>query len=68
MMNPENLIFNSNIADEVKEWAFGILLNHLDDIKSKVYVKNLVAFNNKILFMVKIDDIESIIQVPLEID
>ena len=68
MMNPENLIFNSNIADEVKEWAFGILLNHLDDIESKIYVKNLVAFNNKILFMVKIDDIESIIQVPLEID
>lgn len=67
-MNPENLTFNSNIADEVKEWAFGILLNHLDDIESKVYVKNLVAFNNKILFMVKIDDIESIIQVPLEID
>jgi hypothetical protein len=67
-MNPENLIFNSDIAAEVKEWAFGILLNHLDDIESKVYVKNLVAFNNKILFMVKIDDIESIIQVPLEID
>ena len=67
-MNPENLTFNSDIATEVKEWAFDLLLNYIDDFDGNVYVKNLVAFNNKILFMVKINDIESIIQVPLEID
>lgn len=67
-MNPETLTFNSNIAHEVKEWAFDLLLNYFDDFDGKVFVKNLVAFNNEIIFMVKINDTESIIRVPLKND
>lgn len=67
-MNPNNLIFHSKIDNEVKEWAFPILLEHLGDYEGEVFVKNLMFFANEILFIVKKDGNESIIKVPVNLD
>jgi hypothetical protein len=52
----------------VKEWAFPILLSHLENYEGEVFVKNLMFFANEILFIVKKDGNESIIKVPVNLD
>lgn len=68
-MDKYNLIFSSNINEDVANEAFDILYSLIEDEDyDEVYVKNVVLAPSEILFFVKIDGNESIIRVPLTID
>ena len=65
-MNSNNLIFSSKIDSNVEDTCFDILLSYFEDKDyKKVYVTNVVLAPNEILFFAEIEEIKSIVRVPI---
>ena len=68
-MNSDNLIFNSNIDNDVENVCFDILLDYYKNQEDvKIYVENVILAPNEILFLIKINDEQSILRIRVEND
>lgn len=68
-MNSDNLIFNSNIDNDVENICFDILLDYYKNQEDvKIYVENVILAPNEILFLVKINGEKSILRIRVEND
>ena len=66
-MNPNNLIFSSKIDPQIEDTFYNVLEEYLSDVEfDKVYVKNVVLSPNEVLFFAEIEELDSIIRVPLK--
>ena len=67
-MNSDNLIFSSKIDAEVEESCFEMLLNYYKNNDNvKVYVENIALAPNEIMFFANVDDVSTIIRIPITI-
>lgn len=65
-MNSNNLTFSSKIDANVEDTCFDILLSYFEDKDyKKVYVTNVVLAPDEILFFAEIEEIKSIVRVPI---
>lgn len=68
-MNQNNLIFSSKINPQIEDFYFDVLFEHVKNWDNcKIYVWNVVTAPFEIIFLVKINDNESIIRVPTQND
>ena len=68
-MNSDNLIFNSNIDNDVENICFDILLDYYKNQEDvKIYVENVILAPNEILFLIKINGEKSILRIRVEND
>ena len=68
-MNSDNLIFNSNIDNDVENVCFDILLDYYKNQEDvKIYVENVILAQSEILFLIKINDEQSILRIRVEND
>ena len=63
-MNSDNLTFSSNIDNDVENICFDILLDYYKNQEDvKIYVENVILAPNEILFLIKINDEQSILRI-----